>query len=176
MEVWAHGYRIKARKFHVLVTRSIVTYRNVFACTSYFTATLRSWRVTRILSGKRFFDVLASVFELTSYGIYIVMNEDNSIGGGGDFKLGGGGPKLDKSEILYSKIDHFIPINMAPWKDFKENNWHAHTLDTRGHYNGCRRKMHSDYLCIHATQQNSVEVSLLSFLMSQKRILILSRT
>ena len=32
------------------------------------------------------------------------MNEDNSIGGGGDFKLGGGGPKLDKSEILYSKI------------------------------------------------------------------------
>lgn len=41
---------------------------------------------------------------MTSYGIYIVMNEDNSIGGGGDFKLGGGGPKLDKSEILYSKI------------------------------------------------------------------------
>lgn len=104
MEVWVYGYRIKVRKFYVLVIRFIVKYRNVFVCILYFVVILRLWRVIGIFFGKRFFDVLVLGFELILYGIYIVMNEDNSIGGGGDFKLGGGGFKLDKFEILYLKI------------------------------------------------------------------------
>lgn len=77
----------------------IMKNRNVFAC--YHLNVIRSHS---ILPHERLFDILASVFELTSCGIDVIMNEEDDIGGGDDSILDSQGTRLDKSKILFSKM------------------------------------------------------------------------
>ena len=69
-------YRLEARKFHMLVTRSVRKSRNVFACTSF----CPHFNIMRILLKLKVCWMLSLSLQADSHGTYFLLIEGNSAG------------------------------------------------------------------------------------------------